>query len=259
MPKIFAITSVQTRLSLDADGRGTATFTITNTSNRSLRARAIPVALQAAQRAWLSIEGEPERNFEAEGTQQFTVRIAVPPGTTPADFSMRLDCAATDNPDEYFAESPVVAFEIPTPKPVKPFPWWLVIAAAVLLLVIGGAIWFLTRGDSPSTVDPGRPGVAIERQQAPRLVSPPPETVFNHYPRTTTLVWEPVGQAASYSVEVEYYDTDWRPLISEQGLVQTSFEFSFVGAQPGRWRVGVVNRQGNPGPKSEWREFRYTQ
>jgi hypothetical protein len=34
--------------------------------------------------------------------------------------------------------------------------------------------------------------------------------------------------------------------------------FRFSGAQPGRWRVWAVDASGADGPKSEWREFRYT-
>jgi hypothetical protein len=38
----------------------------------------------------------------------------------------------------------------------------------------------------------------------------------------------------------------------------TEFEFNFVGAQPGRWRVAAVLANGEVGVKSEWRTFRYT-
>jgi len=33
---------------------------------------------------------------------------------------------------------------------------------------------------------------------------------------------------------------------------------TFVGAQPGRWRVQAVDGAGKAGSMSEWREFRYT-
>lgn len=94
---------------------------------------------------------------------------------------------------------------------------------------------------------------------APRLLSPAPGAVFDHYPRQTTVVWSEVPGAASYKVEWEYEsDGSWSnpsPPITVQEPVAT---FQFVGAQPGRWRVWPVDPSGHEGPKSDWREFRYT-
>jgi len=36
-------------------------------------------------------------------------------------------------------------------------------------------------------------------------------------------------------------------------------EFSFVGAQPGRWRVWAVDKEGREGFKSPWRRYVYNQ
>ncbi len=152
MPKTFAITPVKSRLTLDANGEARVTFNVSNTSEQALRARVTPVALQSAQRSWLSVEGDSERSFSADQTHQFTVRIAVPPGTAAGDFSLRLDCAATHNPDELFTEGPVVAFERPVVEPKEPFPWWVVVAAAVLLLVVGTAVWWFVLRDDLVTV-----------------------------------------------------------------------------------------------------------
>jgi tetratricopeptide (TPR) repeat protein len=99
---------------------------------------------------------------------------------------------------------------------------------------------------------------------APRLLSPDSGAVFDHYPRQTTLVWSEVPSAASYMVEWDYKSGDaWTAeargipgaLITAQTTVAT---FQFVGAQPGRWRVWALDGAGQPGSKSEWREFRYT-
>ena len=99
---------------------------------------------------------------------------------------------------------------------------------------------------------------------APSLLSPAPGTVFGHYPRDTMLVWSEVPGAASYVVEWDYKGADaWA---SDQrgtqgALIRTSqpvANFKFIGAQPGRWRVWAIDAAGQPGPKSDWREFRYT-
>jgi hypothetical protein len=36
------------------------------------------------------------------------------------------------------------------------------------------------------------------------------------------------------------------------------YTFDFVGAQPGRWRVWALDKNGKPGQKSPWWTFHYT-
>ena len=112
---------------------------------------------------------------------------------------------------------------------------------------------------------------------SPVPISPADRTVFDTYPRTTTLRWSPVDGAAKYGVEVEFGDPgrvggrgvgrgnvdgfvviDWHAetATEQEGL---SYTFNFVGQQPGRWRVWAIGANGQAGTKSEWRLFRYTQ
>jgi tetratricopeptide (TPR) repeat protein len=98
---------------------------------------------------------------------------------------------------------------------------------------------------------------------APTPLSPNNGEVFSHFPRNTTLKWSPVAAAVSYHVQVDYsYNGIWD---SENGkpevlltVTDAEYQFDFVGAQPGRWRVRAVNADGVPGPFSTWRTFRYT-
>ena len=78
------------------------------------------------------------------------------------------------------------------------------------------------------------------------------------------LVWGEVPGAVSYVLEWDYKGADaWA---SEQRgtpgvLIKTTqpvANFKFIGAQPGHWRVWAVDAAGQPGPKSDWREFSYT-
>jgi hypothetical protein len=106
---------------------------------------------------------------------------------------------------------------------------------------------------------------------APVQLSPENEVVFDHYPRQTTLKWSPVEGAASYTVEVDYCDgrtrnkpvcVDPQPLRMTNnpptsGIVSTTYEFHFVGAQSGRWRVWALDKEGREGFKSPWRVFVY--
>lgn len=106
---------------------------------------------------------------------------------------------------------------------------------------------------------------------APEPLSPADNSTFNHYPRTTKLKWSPVDGAVAYRVEVDYCTSgrkDRRECINPQPLVlptypqlmnltETRYEFTFVGAQPGRWRVWAVDKEGHEGFKSPWQKFVY--
>ncbi len=95
----------------------------------------------------------------------------------------------------------------------------------------------------------------------PNPLSPADGTVFDHFPRETTLSWSSVSGASSYGLEVQFCSpggfTDCTELITET-TGSTSHTFNFVGAQPGRWRVWAIGPGGTEGPKSDWRTFRYT-
>jgi hypothetical protein len=108
---------------------------------------------------------------------------------------------------------------------------------------------------------------------APAQTAPAEGATFNHWPRRTRLEWVPVEGAVSYWVEVDYCSgrrrdaqscPDPQPLFNvmkfnppTSGIKATAYEFDFVGAQPGRWRVWAVDREGREGFKSPWRLFKY--
>jgi tetratricopeptide (TPR) repeat protein len=100
--------------------------------------------------------------------------------------------------------------------------------------------------------------------EAPKPLSPEDRAVFEHYPRETTVVWAAVSSAAGYMVEWDFKDNqgwnyDRNGIAMTVHAIEPVATFRFVGAQPGRWRVWAVDSSGAAGPKSEWREFRYTQ
>jgi hypothetical protein len=102
---------------------------------------------------------------------------------------------------------------------------------------------------------------------APVQVSPTNGSVFNIFPRTTKVDWNPVPGAASYTVEVDCMSCcqagKWCTDVGKQyqtvpNIQATDYTFNFVGAQPGRWRVWAVGANGQQGPKSPWWGFTYT-
>jgi hypothetical protein len=107
--------------------------------------------------------------------------------------------------------------------------------------------------------------------EAPRILSPIDGKEFDHYTRATKLEWAPVPGAVSYTVELEVCQLGGadekecrdprllqirgNPPLS--GIEGTSYEFLFIGAQPGRWRVWAVDAKGQLGLKSAWSKFIY--
>jgi hypothetical protein len=104
----------------------------------------------------------------------------------------------------------------------------------------------------------------VARLKAPQLRSPWEDRVFDHFPRDTTLEWDPVPGAVGYRVQWDYKETDgWASEIHDFrapsfDTLETSYTFRFVGEQTGRWRVCAFDESGIPGAWSEWRRFRYT-
>lgn len=106
---------------------------------------------------------------------------------------------------------------------------------------------------------------------APAQLSPADRIELNYYPRHTRLEWQSVEGADSYRVEVDVCDgrdrnlrecVDPKPFATGRDLgpvkiVGTSYEFEFVGRQPGRWRVWSIDKNGEEGFKSAWRVFFY--
>ena len=124
----------------------------------------------------------------------------------------------------------------------------------VKMYVGGGSVFYSETFDFTKTWSTGL--------ATPTLIAPTDGSVFDHYPRTTTLEWSTVSGAASYIIEIEYCSPagcdDWAVGYSPVTRTTTSYTFNFVGAQPGRWRVWGVDVNGQDGPKSDWWEFRYT-
>jgi hypothetical protein len=107
--------------------------------------------------------------------------------------------------------------------------------------------------------------------KAPQTLLPVDGAEFVHYPRTTRLEWSAVDGAASYTVELEVCqpakanekECEQTGLLQIRGnpplsgIAGTSYEFLFVGTQPGRWRVWAVDAKGRVGAKSAWSMFFY--
>ncbi len=162
MANIFAITTANDTIKLDADRHGEASFTVTDTLTRPIRGLARLKPLGDTKQQWLTLKGESERDFVAGGTQQFTVMLDVPANTPSGKYGFRLDIASSINPDEHFTEGPAVMAELLPPKARPPSKAWIIpVALIVLALIAGGIVLLVTR--KKTVVVPPLEGQKIEQ------------------------------------------------------------------------------------------------
>ncbi|WP_224248384.1 COG1470 family protein [Hyalangium gracile] len=156
MPRAFDITAATESVNLSASGQGELAFTVSNALRAPVRARATVMMAGQAQREWASVSGGEERDFALDGTQQFTVKLQVPPGTPPGRYTFHLLVTNVANPDEQYADGPTVAFIVPeaAPPQKKPFPWWIVVLAAGVLLIVGAVVAILAGRGGPDVGEP---------------------------------------------------------------------------------------------------------
>src|SRR4029077_19839829 len=100
----------------------------------------------------------------------------------------------------------------------------------------------------PETLPPTPWGTPVQ-------VSPRNGTALYHYPRTTTLTWQPVVSAVSYVVEAAYLSgSTWNAYapVTVAGNSNAFYTFNFVGDQKGRWRVTAFNGSVYSAPSAWW-------
>lgn len=153
MSRPFTITTPATSIELDASRTDEVAYTVFNVSGRRLVGRALihlPDGNDATSKSWFTIQDEIERVFPEDGTQHFTVTIAVPPDVPAGSYLFRFDMVGVEDVNELHVAGSSVAVQVPEPtEEEKPRCRWCipVAVAAMLLLVTGGVIAFLlTRG-----------------------------------------------------------------------------------------------------------------
>lgn len=135
-------------------------------------------------------------------------------------------------------------------------------AAAVAVFFIlnaAGAVSVLSAGDDYL-------GISNEKVV---LLAPSDKSVFDKYPRTTTLQWAQVKNAKQYEIEIAFsWENEdefgqWDSSNSETRdpiyVSDNQYTFDFVGGQPGRWRVRAIYENGSTTDWSDWWYFKYLQ
>src|SRR5512132_1033486 len=89
-------------LSLPTSRRGQFSFTVTNNLGRPTRVQASILPDGGAKPAWLTIDGEAERDLKATETQTFIVKVQVPADVPPGEQRFRLLVASVARPDDEY-------------------------------------------------------------------------------------------------------------------------------------------------------------
>ena len=134
---------------------GSTVFTVNNKSGE-IRSGTLSVQVAGQSKAeWFTIDGEHERGFDPVTSETVTIKIAVPSSVAAGNYPFRLRVVAVTDPDNDHTDGPATTVKVPAAIEVVPPPrkWIWIVAALVLLAVIGGLAWaFWPKPDGP--VDP---------------------------------------------------------------------------------------------------------
>ena len=132
------------------DGKGSLTASVTNSSAEAERVVLGAFPGQPGAPSYTTV-ADPLRTIGPGATEQYLVAFDTT-GAAPGSYPVKLIAySADDAPEDYADQAHVVTLTVSqAPAPAKPpskFPWlWVIIGAVVLLLAIGGVLWFLLRG-----------------------------------------------------------------------------------------------------------------
>lgn len=254
----FEVTAAAQKASLGSTNAGEVAFTVTNKGQGMVKGRLGVKPHPPAEAGWFTIDGESTRDFGPGAAEQVVVKIAVPAGATAGSYAFQLNAWNEALPDEDYTEGQSVALEVKPTERKKPFPWWIVAIAAVVLIGIGVTVALVSGGDESSSGGTPEPP-AVTGPQPPELVAPADDAEFG-IGDEVLFDWNPVEGADAYRLEVDKcsgpctgdnanrFETREAP----GGLTQASVplgEFSF-----GQWRVVALSGEGEVA--SETRRFR---
>lgn len=267
MARIFAITTTTDAIQLDASGQGEVAFTITNNSDRFLEGQVKLRSQPPTDPSWLSLAQDIYLEFPKNATHNTTVQIKVPPGTAPGKYPFRIDVVSTAKPDEDFTEGPSVVFTVqPSKAPAKkPFPWWILAVAAVVLTVGGVFAWLLFfRSVAVPNVTGKRLELAVgelenkgfELTQTPKESNNPEEvgTVTEQRPEVGTKVKRGSNVALTFAVAPEQIQIPNEVigsnlLTATQLLLQAGFTVGTATGDYNKTVVATTPPVGAPYPK----------
>jgi hypothetical protein len=143
----FKIEEITTgAVKVPADGKPVSvSIVVRNVSSINANGVASLEQLDNASASWFAIDGDKQRLFSPNATDNFRIKISVPQGTKEGKYRFRLNVWEEKNPNEDYANgSPIELVVTPSAPPPPPPPKWLwiivagvvVIAAAIIMVVL---------------------------------------------------------------------------------------------------------------------------
>ena len=126
---------------------------------------------------------------------------------------------------------------------------------------------FVKEPSTPATQEPGSTSGSTPSNapiSVPEQLSPADGTELDSSMSRIALEWKAVPDAASYTVEIDEYDTGSGRWLSESvgsriksGITTTSYSYESQAKMPCRWRVWAVGPDGQESEKTGWWDFSY--
>jgi AcrR family transcriptional regulator len=151
------------QFTLDAHNKGEMVFTVSNPGSVQDTVVFDVLPGEGSQRTWFEVP-EPQRPVAPNESVTFHVKLDVPVGTAARRYDVTgLAYSANTAPEESSRTSGRVSYEVATTeKPKKKIPWLFIIIGIVLVLVVAGVVFMLTRDSGVDTVHPPTKPIAAK-------------------------------------------------------------------------------------------------
>lgn len=152
----WVVTNAAERIDLTEKNSVDTTFTVSNQGRVADRAVFEVVAGDGADPSWFAVE-DPQRVVPANGSVAYLVNVAIPPTAPAGSYSLQGRVYSADTaPEEGSVVSGRVLFGVGPQEPVKkPFPWWIPVAAGLLVVVISVVTWIVLAGGNEPAASAG--------------------------------------------------------------------------------------------------------
>ncbi len=156
---------------------GSVVYSVNNKASDTRAGRLSVQAVGQTKAEWFTIEGEQERKFDPANSETVSVKLSVPGDVAAGNYSFRLRVVAVNDPDNDFADGPSATAEVAAPVDtggggIKPWVW--IVAALVLLVIIGGALFYFLHKPSGETPPP-EPTVTATATATTAATAPVPD------------------------------------------------------------------------------------
>jgi hypothetical protein len=167
----WVVSAAAEQINLDTAGQVELTFAVTNPGPVADRAVLEVVTSEQADRSWFTVE-LPQRLVSAGATVAYLVKAAVPAGAATGRHWLQARVYSADHaPEESSRLSGRVAFQVPDRTHGRPW-WWVIVALALVVLVLGVTGWLVFGRDDqpPPPPPPPTPSATPAAVAMPELV-----------------------------------------------------------------------------------------